>query len=179
MIKPFRGVFPQVHPTAFVEESAQVIGDVVIGEQSSIWFGSVVRGDVFYIRVGARTNIQDGTVIHVTNGTHATIIEDEVTVGHNATLHGCYIERGSLIGMGSIVLDGARIGARTLVAAGALVTPGTEVPPGSLVMGAPAKVKRLLTNEEIAGLDNYWRNYIEYARVYKEQETEVSRQRTD
>jgi len=104
MIRPFRGQHPQVHPTAFIEASAQVIGDVVIGEESSIWFNAVVRGDVFHIRIGDRTNIQDGTVVHVTNGTHATILEDEVTVGHNVTLHGCYIERGCLIGMGSIVM---------------------------------------------------------------------------
>ena len=169
MIRPFRGQHPQVHPTAFIEASAQVIGDVVIGEESSIWFNAVVRGDVFHIRIGDRTNIQDGTVVHVTNGTHATILEDEVTVGHNVTLHGCYIERGCLIGMGSIVMDGARIGARSIVAAGALVAPGTIVPPRSLVIGVPAKVKRALTDEEVAGLEVYWRNYIEYTRAYKEE----------
>ena len=167
MIRPFQGKHPQIHPTAFVEESAQVIGDVAIGEQSSVWFNAVVRGDVFYIRIGNRTNIQDGTVIHVTNGTHATILEDEVTVGHNVTLHGCYIERGCLIGMGSVVMDGARIGAQSLVAAGALVAPGTQVPPRSLVMGVPAKVKRPLTNEEVAGLDVFWKNYTGYIRMYK------------
>ena len=169
MIRPFRGQHPQVHPTAFIEASAQVIGDVVIGEESSIWFNAVVRGDVFHIRIGDRTNIQDGTVVHVTNGTHATILEDEVTVGHNVTLHGCYIERGCLIGMGSIVMDDARIGARSIVAAGALVAPGTIVPPRSLVIGVPAKVKRALTDEEVAGLEVYWRNYIEYTRAYQEE----------
>ncbi len=169
MIRPFRGQHPQIHPTAFIETSAQVIGDVVIGEESSVWFNAVVRGDVFHIRIGDRTNIQDGTVIHVTNGTHATILEDEVTVGHNVTLHGCYIERGCLIGMGSIVMDDARIGAQSIVAAGALVAPGTFVPPRSLVIGVPAKVKRALTDEEVAGLDVYWRNYIEYTRAYREE----------
>ena len=169
MIRPFRGQHPQIHPTAFIEASAQVIGDVVIGEESSVWFNAVVRGDVFHIRIGDRTNIQDGTVVHVTNGTHATILEDEVTVGHNVTLHGCYIERGCLIGMGSIVMDDARIGARSIVAAGALVAPGTIVPPRSLVIGVPAKVKRALTDEEVAGLEVYWRNYIEYTRAYKEE----------
>jgi len=169
MIRPFRGQHPQVHPTAFIEASAQVIGDVVIGEESSIWFNAVVRGDVVHIRIGDRTNIQDGTVVHVTNGTHATILEDEVTVGHNVTLHGCYIERGCLIGMGSIVMDDARIGARSIVAAGALVAPGTIVPPRSLVIGVPAKVKRALTDEEVAGLEVYWRNYIEYTRAYQEE----------
>ncbi len=101
MIRAFRGKLPQIHPSAFIEESAQIIGDVQIGEQASVWFNAVIRGDVFYIRIGNRTNIQDGTVIHVSNGTHATVLEDEVTVGYNATLHGCYIERGCLIGMGS------------------------------------------------------------------------------
>ena len=175
MIRPFRGMHPQIHPTAFIEDSAQIIGDVQIGEQSSVWFNSVVRGDVFYIRIGDRTNIQDGTVVHVTNGTHATILEDEVTVGHNVTLHGCYIERGCLIGMGSIVMDDVHIGAQSLVAAGALVSPGTRIPPRSLVIGVPAKVKRPLTDEEVAGLDVFWKNYIEYTRVYLEERAQSIR----
>jgi carbonic anhydrase/acetyltransferase-like protein (isoleucine patch superfamily) len=170
MIRPFRGVEPQIHPTAFIEESAQIIGDVHIGEASSVWFNAVVRGDVYYIRIGDRTNIQDGTVVHVTNGTHATILEDEVTVGHNVTLHGCHIERGCLIGMGSIVMDDVVIGAESIVAAGALVSPGTKVPPRSLVLGVPAKVKRPLTDEEVAGLAHYWQNYVEYTRLYKSDE---------
>jgi carbonic anhydrase/acetyltransferase-like protein (isoleucine patch superfamily) len=166
MIRPFRGIHPQIAPTAFIEESAQIIGDVHIGEESSVWFNAVVRGDVFHIRIGERTNIQDGTVIHVSNGTHATILEDEVTVGHNVTLHGCYVERGSLIGIGAIVMDGVRVGSESLVAAGSLLTPGTQIPPRSLVMGSPARVKRPLTDEEVAGLKQFWRNYIEYTRVY-------------
>jgi carbonic anhydrase/acetyltransferase-like protein (isoleucine patch superfamily) len=166
MIRPFGGVHPQIHPTAFIEESAQVIGDVCIGEQSSVWFNAVVRGDCFYIRIGDRTNVQDGTVIHVTNGTHATILEDEVTIGHNVTLHGCHVERGSLVGIGSIVMDGVIVGRESLVAAGSLLTPGTQIPPGSLVMGAPARVKRPLTDEEVAGLSIFWKNYIEYTRQY-------------
>ena len=169
MIRPFQGQHPRIHPSAFIEESAQVIGDVHIGEQSSVWFNAVVRGDVFYIRIGERTNIQDGTVIHVSNGTHATILEDEVTVGHNVTLHGCHIGRGCLVGMGSIVMDGVVVGEKSLVAAGALVSPGTVVPPRSLVIGAPARVKRALTDEEVAGLDIYWQNYIEYTRLYRQE----------
>ena len=169
MIRPFKGKHPQVHPTAFVEESAQVIGDVHIGEESSVWFNAVVRGDVFHVRIGARTNVQDGTVIHVSSGTHATVLEDEVTVGHNVTLHGCYVERGSLVGIGAIVMDGARIGAESLVAAGSLVSPGTVIPPRSLVMGVPAKVKRPLTDEEAAGLAHFWKNYVEYTKEYKEE----------
>jgi carbonic anhydrase/acetyltransferase-like protein (isoleucine patch superfamily) len=169
MIRPFRGVSPQIHPTAFVEESAQVVGDVHIGAHSSVWFGAVVRGDVFHIRIGERTNVQDGTVIHVSNGTHATILEDEVTVGHNVTLHGCYVERGCLVGIGAIVMDGCRVGERSLVAAGALLSPGTIVPPRSLVMGVPARVKRQLTDAEVADLEKFWQNYVEYTRVYREE----------
>lgn len=167
MIRPFRGVHPQIHPSAFVEESAQVIGDVHIGAQSSIWFNAILRGDVFYIRVGDRTNIQDGTVVHVSNGTHETILEDEVTVGHNVTLHGCHVERGCLIGIGSIVMDGVRVGEKSLVAAGSLLTPGTIISPRSLVMGSPAKVKRALTDEEVTGLDRYWMNYVELMKAYQ------------
>jgi len=166
MIRPFGGLRPEIHPTAYIDESAQIIGDVHIGEESSVWFNAVVRGDVHFIRVGNRTNVQDGTVIHVSNGTHPTVLEDEVTIGHNVTLHGCYVERGSLIGIGSIVMDGVRVGARSLVAAGSLVTPGTQIPPRSLVMGAPARVRRPLTDEEVAGLEVFWKNYIGYTRQY-------------
>ena len=168
MIRPFRGVHPQVSPSAFVDESAQVIGDVQIGEQSSIWCNAVVRGDMYYIRIGNRTNVQDNSVIHTRTGSHPTILEDEVTIGHSVTLHGCYVERGSLIGIGSIVLDDVRVGAQSLVAAGCLLAPGTIVPPRSLVMGAPAKVKRPLTDEEVASLELFWKNYVEYTGKYKE-----------
>ena len=169
MIRPFNGKHPQIDPTAYVAETATVIGDVRIGRESSVWFGAVVRGDVFHIRIGERTNIQDGTVIHVTNGTHPTVLEDEVTVGHNVTLHGCHVERGCLIGMGSILMDAVRIGAESIVAAGALVSPGTIIPPRSLVMGMPAKVKRPLTDEEVAGLDVFWQNYVELIRMYRDE----------
>ena len=171
MIRPFRGHFPQIHPTAYIEESAQVIGDVTVGEESSVWFNAVVRGDVHFIRIGRRTNIQDGTVIHVSNGTHETILEDEVTVGHNVTLHGCYVERGSLIGIGSIVMDGVRVGAQSLVAAGSLLSPGTQIPPRSLVMGAPARAKRPLTDEEVLGLEVFWKNYVGYIKMYRSEQS--------
>ena len=169
MIRPFQGIETQVHPTAFVEASAHVIGDVHIGEQSSVWFNTVVRGDVHFIRIGDRTNVQDNSVIHVRNGMCPTILEDEVTVGHSVTLHGCYVERGSLIGIGSILLDDVRVGEHSIVAAGALVSPGTIIPPQSLVMGIPASVKRPLTAEEIAGLDVYWKNYVELLKFYKQE----------
>ena len=114
MIRPFRGVHPQIHKSAFIAESAQVIGDVHVGEQASVWFGTVARGDMFYIRIGDRTNVQDNCVLHTRTGEKPTILEAEVTVGHSVTLHGCYIERGSLIGIGSIVLDDAREPSRWL-----------------------------------------------------------------
>jgi gamma-carbonic anhydrase len=166
MIRPFRGIQPQIHPTAFIAETAQVIGDVHVGEQGSIWFGTVVRGDMFYIRIGARTNVQDNCVLHTRTGEKPTILEEEVTVGHSVTLHGCYIEQGSLIGIGSLVLDDVRVGKQSLVAAGSLISPGTIIPARSLVMGIPARVKRPLTDEEVAGLDRYWQNYVEYSRTY-------------
>lgn len=167
MLKNYLGKSPDVHLSAFVEDSAQVIGDVSIGEDASVWFNAVVRGDVNQIRIGARTNIQDGTVIHVTERS-ATVLEEEITVGHNATLHGCYVERGCLIGMGAIVLDDVRVGANSLVAAGSLVPPGMQIPPGSFVIGHPARVRRGLTPEEIAGLEKNWKNYIEYKGAYLE-----------
>lgn len=167
MIKPFNSTGPKIHPSAYIAENATVIGDVEIGEDASVWFGSVVRGDVNFIRIGARTNIQDLTVIHVSSKTHSTVLEDEITVGHNVTLHGCHVERGCLIGIGAILLDGVRVGANSLVAAGSLLTPGTQVPPRSLVMGSPAKVKRELSDEELAYLDKSWRNYIELKKHYQ------------
>jgi len=166
MIRPFRDIHPQIHRTAFVADSAQVIGDVHLGEQSSIWFNTVVRGDMFYIRIGDRTNVQDNCVIHTRTGAHPVVLEDEVTVGHSVTLHGCYVERGSLIGIGSILLDDVHIGRQSLVAAGSLLTPETIVPPRSLVMGSPAKVKRSLSDDEVAGLSAYWQNYVEYSKRY-------------
>ena len=165
-LQTFNSINPKVHDTVFISESAFVIGDVEIGEDSSIWFGAVIRGDVNYIRIGARTNIQDHTIIHVNTGTHPTILEDEITVGHRVTLHGCHVESGCLVGIGSIVLDGARIGSQSLVAAGSLVTPNTQTPPRSLVMGAPARVKRELTDEELASISRNWQSYVDLKRSY-------------
>lgn len=168
MIKPFADKHPKIHETAFITDDAIVIGDVEIGEDASVWFGSIVRGDVNFIRIGARTNIQDGCVIHVSSKTHSTILEHEVTVGHRVTLHGCYVETGCLIGIGAILLDGVRVGENSLVAAGSLLTPGTQIPPGSLVMGSPAKVKRKLTDEELADLPRFWQNYVELKKHYSQ-----------
>ncbi len=168
MIRHFQNLHPKIHESVFVAENATVIGDVEIDEDSSVWFGSVLRGDVNFIRVGKRANIQDGSIVHVSRKTHPTIIEDEVTLGHRVTLHGCHIETGCLIGIGAIVLDGVRVGRNSLVAAGSLLTPGTEIPPRSLVMGTPARVKRQLTNEEIYNLAHFWQNYTELSKIYKQ-----------
>jgi len=155
-----------VHPTAFIDDSAQVIGDVDIGEESSVWMTAVVRGDVHWIRVGRRSNIQDGTIVHAMTGTHPTAIGNEVTIGHGALVHGCTIEDYCLIGMGAILLNGAHIGTQSIVAAGTLVTEGMKVPPKSLVMGSPGKVKRLLTHAEIADIQTYADRYVAYRLEY-------------
>lgn len=169
MIASFRGISPKIHETAFIAENATVIGDVEIGAESSVWFGSVLRGDVNYIRIGERANVQDASVIHVSSKTHPTVLENEITVGHRATLHGCYVETGCLIGIGSIILDGARIGGKSLIAAGSLITPNTLIPPRSLVMGSPARVKRELSEEEAKDLEKFWRAYVSLSRNYKNQ----------
>ena len=161
MIRPFNNVNPKIHETAFITDDAIVIGDVEIGEDASVWYGSIVRGDVNYIRIGARTNIQDGTIIHVSSKTYPTILEEEITVGHRVTLHGCHVESGCLIGIGAILMDGVRVGRNSIVGAGSLLTPGTQIPPRSLVLGSPARVKRELTDNELAYLDKSWRNYVE------------------
>lgn len=167
MIKPFLGKFPRIHETAFVTDDAVIVGDVEIGEDASVWFGSILRGDVNYIRIGARTNIQDQTIIHVSSKGSPTIVEEEVTVGHRVTLHACHVEQGCLIGIGAILMDGVRVGANSLVGAGTLLTPGTQIPPRSLVIGSPGRVKRELTDDELASLEHSWRNYVELKEKYK------------
>jgi len=168
MIRIYKGMTPKIAATAFIEASAQIIGDVEIDEHSSVWFNCVVRGDVNQIRIGHSTNIQDGTVIHVTNGQYPTIIGNCITVGHGVVLHGCTVKDRSLVGIGSIVLDDVVIGEMSFIAAGSLVTPGTIIPPRSLVMGSPARVRREVTEEEIARIDMHWKHYIEYKNNYLE-----------
>jgi gamma-carbonic anhydrase len=171
IIKKFQEKAPKIHESAFIAENAVIIGDVEIGEGASVWYGCVLRGDVNYIRIGAKTNIQDMSMIHVSRGEdYPTIIEEEVTVGHSVTLHGCYVEKGSLIGIGAIILDGARIGANSLIAAGSLVTPNTMIPPCSFVLGSPARVKRELSDEEIPDLQKFWQNYVKLSETYKNEE---------
>ena len=166
VLRPYRGQFPRIDPSAFVDASAQVIGDVEIGEESSVWMCAVVRGDVHSIRVGRRTSIQDGTVVHAMTGTHPTTIGDNVTIGHAAVIHGCTIDNQCLIGMGAILLNGAHVGAGSIVAAGTLLPENMKVPPKSLVMGSPGKVKRLLTQAEVAEIQLYADRYVGYRLEY-------------
>jgi len=167
MILEYNGVAPQIAPSVFLAPSACVIGDVQIGEESSLWFNVLVRGDVNFIRIGKRTNIQDATVIHVTHKTHPTIIGDGVSVGHSVTLHGCHVQDGCLIGIGAILLDGVEVGESSMIAAGSLLTPGTRVPPRSLVMGSPARVRKELTDAECAHFQAIAERYIQYQEDYR------------
>jgi carbonic anhydrase/acetyltransferase-like protein (isoleucine patch superfamily) len=166
VVRAHDGKRPELGRGVFLAETCAVIGDVVIGDESSIWYGTVIRGDVMPIRIGARTSIQDNTVIHVTAGVSGTTIGDDCTIGHAAIIHACTVEDFCLIGMGSILLDGARIGAGSLVGAGALVTPGTDIPPNSLVLGSPAKVKRAISESEREQIRYGAHHYVELARRY-------------
>ncbi|MCI0453877.1 MAG: gamma carbonic anhydrase family protein [Candidatus Dadabacteria bacterium] len=167
MIRPYNGILPRIDESAFIADSAEVIGDVTIGEESSIWFKTVVRGDVNFIRIGDRTNIQDLCVLHVNQDTHPLIIGDDVTAGHRAVIHGCTIQNCVLIGIGAIVLDGAIVEEGSMVGAGSLVAPGFTVPSGTIVMGVPAKVKRELKPEEVWNLKQSAMNYVRYSRAHK------------
>lgn len=167
MLRPYRGLLPKVHATAFVDDSAQVIGDVEIGEESSVWMTVVVRGDVNFIRIGDRTNIQDGTIVHVQHDTHPTRIGNDVTIGHGAIVHGCTIKDRVLVGMGAIILNGATIGEDCIIAAGTLITEGATIPPRSLVMGSPGKVRRPLTDADVAMIQEFADNYVRYRRDYQ------------
>jgi len=167
MIHAYRGVVPKVHPSAWIADSADVIGDVELGEESNVWFSTVIRGDVHFIRVGRGTNLKDGTVVHVNRNGTPTILEDYVTVGHAARLHGCHIKSNCLIGIGAVVLDGAVLEEECVVAAGAVVSPGTLVPKGSLLMGAPARVKRSVTEKDLELIYRSAKSYISLAAEYK------------
>jgi carbonic anhydrase/acetyltransferase-like protein (isoleucine patch superfamily) len=166
VIRSFKGVAPTVDVSAYVDQSAQVIGDVHIGAESSVWMNVVIRGDVNRIRIGARTNIQDLTMVHVMRDTHATIIGDEVTVGHSAVVHGVTIEDRVLIGMAAVLLNGVHVEKDSIIAAGTLLTEGTRIPARSLVMGRPGKVKRALTDMEVAEIRWYADNYVHYRLDY-------------
>jgi carbonic anhydrase/acetyltransferase-like protein (isoleucine patch superfamily) len=165
-IVSIRGFTPKMGEECFVAPNAYIIGDVDIGARSSVWYNVTIRGDVMPIRIGAESNIQDGSVLHGTYGKFGCTIGERVTVGHLVTLHGCTIGRETLVGMGSIVMDGAEIGEQCLIGAGSLVTPGTKIPPRSLVLGRPAKVARQLTAEEIESLAYSADNYLLYKSWY-------------
>lgn len=165
-IRSFAGKSPRVGANCFVAETAALIGDVEIGERSSVWYGSVLRGDVYYIRIGREVSVQDNTVIHVTSGRHPTLVGNRVTIGHNVVLHGCTVEDECIIGMGAVVLDRARISKHCIVGAGALVTPGTEIPEGTLVLGSPARPKRDLTSSELDWIQSSADHYADLAAQY-------------
>ena len=168
MIIPYRGIRPKIHPSVFIAEGAQIIGDVEIGAGSSVWFNTVIRGDVHYIRIGERTNIQDNCVLHVTHDTYPLVVGSDVTVGHGAILHAATIKDRCLIGMGAKVLDDATVGPYALVAAGSLVLEHFEVPEGALVAGVPARVKRMLSEEERQQIVQSAQNYVDYVKTYRE-----------
>ena len=160
------GVRPQLGRDVFIAPNATVIGDVVLGDESSVWFNVVIRGDIFPIRFGARTNIQDGSVVHVTGGRSATTVGDDVTIGHMALLHGCTVGNRALIGMGSIVLDNAIIGDDAILGAGSLVPPRAAIPSRTLAIGRPAKVIRQLTDQDLAMVKEAGDVYVQYARIF-------------
>jgi len=165
LLRSYKGRRPTLGARAYVDVSAQVIGDVALGDHASVWMGAVLRGDVNAIRIGAGSNIQDNCVVHVT-AEHPTVVEDGVTVGHSVTLHGCVVRRGALVGIGAIVLNGAEVGEESVIAAGTLVPEGMKIPARSLVMGLPGKVRRGITDEERAHLLTLSRSYVEYKETY-------------
>src|SRR5262245_44878756 len=166
VLKEYAGKTPVLGQRVYLAETAAVIGDVVLGDDVSVWYNSVVRGDCNFIRIGARSNIQDNCTIHVTVGTHPTILEEEVTLGHGAIVHGAVVRRGALIGIRATVLDGADIGESAFIGAGALVTPRTKVPARTLWLGSPAKQARVLSEAEVKDLEHFHRNYLGYKEEY-------------
>jgi len=175
MIRSYRGMTPTIPPSCFVDASAQIIGDVVLGEHASVWMNAVVRGDVHEIRIGAHSNVQDCSVLHGMKEKYGVYLGDYVTVGHSVTLHGCVIEDRCLIGMGAILLNGARIGAGSMIAAGTLIPEKTIVEPGSLWMGSPGKFRRKLGPEEGETIMRYARNYMGYKDAYLKEASTGSR----
>jgi carbonic anhydrase/acetyltransferase-like protein (isoleucine patch superfamily) len=166
MIRSSKGFMPMIPATCYVDESAQIIGDVVLGEHASVWMNAVVRGDVHSIRIGAHSNVQDCSVLHGMKEQYGVFLGEYVTVGHSVTLHGCAIEDRCLIGMGSIILNGAKIGAGSIIAAGTLIPERTVVEPGSLWMGSPGKFRRKLDEKDQESIMRYARNYLGYTVEY-------------
>jgi carbonic anhydrase/acetyltransferase-like protein (isoleucine patch superfamily) len=168
-IRPYRGKRPQIAASAYIDPASVIVGDVVIGEDTSVWPLSVIRGDVNYIRIGARTNIQDGSILHVMKDEYPLILGDDITIGHAVTLHGCTIGSRCLIGMRATILNGVIVGEGSIVAAGTLLTERTTVPPQSLVLGSPGRVKRRLTAIDLATIDRYAQRYVEYKNIYRQE----------
>jgi gamma-carbonic anhydrase len=168
ILRNFDGKSPRVGEGTFLADNAVLVGDVAVGARSSIWYGAVLRGDVFHIRVGDETSIQDNAVVHVTNGQNPTIIGSRVTIGHSVILHGCRIGDRCIVGMGSILLDLSEVGENCIIAAGAVVTPGTKIPPGTLAVGAPARPKRALNPDELAWIESSAAHYVDLAKKYQE-----------
>ena len=166
MILSYNGMWPKIAKNAFLVENCDIIGDVEIGEQSSVWFGAVIRGDIHYIRIGDRTNVQDLCMIHVTMDTAPTVIGSNVTIGHSAVIHGCTIKDHCLIGMGAKILDGAVIGSNSMVAAGAVVRPGFKVPEGVLIAGVPADIKREVSPDDLKEIRLSAQRYMDYSAQY-------------
>jgi len=166
-IRPYKGKRPTIADSAYIDAASVIIGDVVIGEDASIWPLAVVRGDVNYIRIGSRTNIQDGSILHVMKDEYPLILGDDITVGHSVTLHGCTIESRCLIGMRATILNGVVVGEGSIIAAGTLLTERTVIPPRSLVVGSPGKIKRQLTAIDQATIDRYAQRYVEYKNIYR------------
>ncbi len=164
--RAYQGKEPRLGSRVFLAENCALIGDVELGDDVSVWYGAVLRGDIHYIRIGARTNIQDNAVVHVEHGTGPTIVGEEVTIGHMAVVHGCTINRGALIGIGAKLLSHATIGEYALVAAGSVVQEGMEVPPRTLIAGVPARVKRELKPEELERMNRGWQVYVQYKNEY-------------
>jgi len=164
-IRPYRGKHPQIAASAYVDPASVIVGDVVIGEDSSVWPLCVIRGDVNYVRIGSRTNVQDGSILHVMKDEYPLILGDDITVGHAVTLHGCTINSRCLIGMRATILNGVVEG--SIIAAGTLLIERTTIPPRSLVMGTPGKVKRALGEAEQSTIDMYTRRYVEYKNIYR------------
>lgn len=167
MIIPYQNIYPKIHKSVLIAEGAFVIGDVEIGENSSIWYNTVIRGDVNYIRIGERTNIQDLTMVHVTYKKFPTFIGSDVSIGHSAVIHGCKIDDFVLIGIGAKLLDNSHINSYSLVAAGSVIKEGFEVPSGTLAAGVPAKIIRDLRNDEIEKIKQNAKNYLFYCEQYK------------
>lgn len=171
MITPYKGIYPKIHESVFMCEGSHIIGDVVIDENVSVWFNSVIRGDVNYIRIGARTNVQDNSTLHVTYKKYPLVIGADVTIGHNAVVHGCTVKDKVLIGMGAILLDNCVVNSNVLIGAGTLIKQGFEVPEGVLIAGTPGKIIRDLKHDEIEMISQSAKNYMMYVEMYRKEDT--------